>query len=516
MFILLIVINVLFMLCLSARYINYIQLNGYKLKFIKQDGVYTEWLYLATILGEIILIGLSFVDNQIVQTISTYLFYLPLLLLVGVDLFKKRKTPIVATARIVRLYITLAILYSGVTFLLVWLGSVSIFSDSGLLWLTYLFLPILVRFGACVNAPIESLIKKVYFDRAKKELDLRPDVIRIGITGSYGKTSVKNILATLLSKKYNVLASPYSYNTPMGFVKTIKQMSSDTQILIMEIGARKPGDVRQIARALKPNIAMITGIAPCHLESFGSLQNIINTKNELVECLDQDGLVVYNGANQYVRQMYENCQLANKQLVGLDYGYAIITDFETTSVGSEFELHISSKSVPCKTRLIGEHNIQNILMAVTVAGKLGVDIEDMSSAIYSLESVPHRLDVTRANGITIIDDSYNANPVSVQASLNALSLYSGRKVILCQGMVELGEREKEENYNLGIKMSGVADMVILVGVMADIIQQGLVDGGYNPTKIVKYKTLDEAVKNFGEILYKDDILLLMNDLPDNY
>ncbi len=145
-----------------------------------------------------------------------------------------------------------------------------------------------------------------------------------------------------------------------------------------------------------------------------------------------------------------------------------------------------------------------------------MDIDSISYGIEKLEFTPHRLEVIKANGITIIDDSYNANEVGVQVALDTLSMFDSRKVVVCQGIVEGGEKEDEINYNLGVKMSSSCDIAILVGKLADKLQKGLVDSGYNPTRIIKYKNLREAQSAFKDNLRAGDVLLLLNDLPDNY
>ena len=516
MFICLIIVNVALCVLLSCRYVNYLQLASYKLSLSKKDIVHTTKIIMYSLVGAVLMLGLSFIKVNYVKYIAVYSFYIPLLVLVGIDMFKKRKTPLVVTSRVVRLFITLSILVGlsvfGLEVLTYYVGGAS----GSMEWIIYILLFLLVRFAFIINLPMENMIKAHYFNASTKKLKSRPDIIKIGITGSYGKTSVKNILAQMLAKKYNVVASPYSYNTPMGYAKTIGMIKEDTQVLIMEIGARHRGDVKKIADSLVPDIAIITGIAPCHLETFKSVEDIVLTKSEILDSMNSDGLAVFNGSNAQVRNMYEVCPIAKKELVKTNSGYAVVSDVVTTSSGSEFTLYIGENEAECKTKLIGEHNIQNILLAVTVASKLGLSIDEIACSIYELESTPHRLEVSQANGITIIDDSYNANPVGVSASLRALSLFKDRKVCLCQGMVELGESTFKENYELGIKLSSVCDLVMLTGSMSPIIKKGLLDSGYNPTKIIEYRSLDEAVKNFSEVLRANDVLLLMNDLPDNY
>lgn len=503
-------------LMLAVRFINYIQLSGYKLIISKRELSHYLSLIIAAIVGVLILILCGLIKTDFMSALGVYLSLIPAVVLIAIDLLRPKKTPLKITARIIRLYLTLTVLVLAKGYLFYYLAYITDSDIASFLWVGYVLLPILIRVAIIINIPMENGIKAFYFERATKKLASRPDIIRIAVTGSYGKTSVKNIVAKMLSVKYNVVSSPHSYNTPMGFAKTVSKITPETQVLVMEMGARRRGDISKLSKVVVPDIAMITGIAPCHLETFGDIENIILAKSEILDGLKQDGTAVYNGSNPYVKSMFEMCPFASKYLVRFDNGYSIITDYDTSTSGSEFMLHIGGESVPVTTKLIGEHNVQNILMAVTVASKLGLSLDEISEVIYDLEGTPHRLEVTRANGITIIDDSYNANPVSVEAALRTLSLFDERRVVIVQGMVELGAESFRENYELGIKLSTVADIVIVVGALAETIKKGLQDAGYNPTRIIEYTTLKIATSHFGEILKPNDVMLIINDLPDNY
>ena len=503
-------------LMLAVRFINYIQLAGYKLVMTKKDLSQYLYLIISATISVIIIILFGIFKSEKLDIIGMFLSLVPMIMLVILDMAKPKKTPLKLTARVIRIYFTLTLLVLGEGYLFYHLSTVINMNISSFLWAGFVLLPIIVRGAVFINLPIELLIKWYYFERAKKRLSDRLDIIRIGVTGSYGKTSVKDIVAKMLSVKYNVVSSPHSYNTPMGFAKTVSKIGVDTEVLVMEMGARKRGEISVLSKAVNPDIAMLTGIAPCHLETFGDIENIILAKSEILDGLKSGGMAVYNGSNLYVKSMFENCPIEHKELVRPDNGYAIVTDYDTSSSGSEFILHIGGESVPVTTRLIGEHNVQNILMATTVASKLGVTLDEIAECIYNLESTPHRLEVTRSNGITIIDDSYNANPISVDVSLRTLALFSERRVVIVQGMVELGEATFRENYELGVKLSSVADIVIVVGPLAETIKKGAIDAGYNPTKIIEYPTLKVATSHFGEILKANDVMLIINDLPDNY
>lgn len=503
------------LILVAVRNVNIIQLQSYGLGFYGAEMTYQIGLYAAILIGEIICLILSFlkVDLWYAMLIA---FAIPILVYCVYNLIKKSKTPLVITARIMRYFVLFTILtlgfFAGIYYLSVKVN-ISIFY---FVWINLLLSPLVVRFAFLLISPLEKHIQNKYFKAAVNKLDEFKNLMKIGITGSYGKTSVKNIMATILSESFNVVQSPFSYNTPMGLAKSVKDITDQTQVFIMEIGAKHLGDVAKIANALKPQVGVITGIAGQHLQTFGSVEDVMRGKYELIEALDNNGLAIFNGENARAKNMYDRCNLPNKLMINIEKGNICVENLVTSVEGSSFDLKIGESVRSVKTKLIGRHNLENILLAVAVAVGLGMDIDSISYGIEKLEFTPHRLEVIQANGITIIDDSYNANEVGTKVALEALSLFENRKVVLCQGIVECGNQEDEINYNLGVKISNVADIAILVGKLGEKIKKGLVDSGYNPTRIISYKNLRDAQTAFKETLRAGDVLLLLNDLPDNY
>lgn len=503
------------LLLVAIRNINIIQLQGYSLQFRGAEMTYQIWLYFVLFLsGSATLLLIYFA--KIPQYGLLLVFAIPLLIYVIFDMITKSKTPLVITWRIVRFFVMFTLVTMAALGGIYYVSCITKLNIFCFVWINFLLSPLVVRLCFLLMLPLEHSIQKKFFNRAVQKLDNHKNLVKIGITGSYGKTSVKNIMATILSSGFDVVASPYSFNTPMGFAKSVEKITDSTEVFIMEIGARKVGDVAVIAQALKPQIGVITGIAAQHLATFGSIEDVSRAKYELIEALDEDGLAVFNGENSRAKNMYDRCSLQRKVMTRLDEGDILAQNLVTTSDGSSFDLKIGDSIRPCHTKLVGRHNIENILLAVAVAVGLGMDIDSITYGIEKLEYTPHRLEVIKADGITIIDDSYNANEVGVRVALDTLALFDNRKVVLCQGIVEGGDKEDEINYNIGVKMSSVADIAILVGKLGDRIQKGLVDSGYNPTRIIKYKNLREAQNAFREILKAGDLLLLVNDLPDNY
>jgi UDP-N-acetylmuramoyl-tripeptide--D-alanyl-D-alanine ligase len=343
-------------------------------------------------------------------------------------------------------------------------------------------------------------------------------VLKIGITGSYGKTSVKEILKTLLSVKYRVLATPESYNTPLGISLTVHKLDAAHDIFIAEMGAREMGDIGNLAKLVTPDIAILTGVNEQHLESFKSVENIKNTKYELFEKLKVGGKAFFDGNNAISRELSERFN-GEKYLISENDGIVKATDVKISSDGTMFKLVFDNGSeVDCFTTLIGKHSVRNILLAVAVAYKIGLTPNEISLGISRLHAVKHRLEILPNNkGITLIDDSYNANSDGAMSALETMSLFPGRKIIVTPGLVELGSNQNEINYKLGKEIATKCDkMIISAKYNAEILISGFIDGGGDRANIMYANGVGAAKKLLSEVLTAGDVVLFENDLPDIY
>ena len=378
--------------------------------------------------------------------------------------------------------------------------------------------PLLPMFINLINAPIEGSIRKYYINDAKKILRSCPNLIVIGITGSFGKTSVKYFLTTLLRAKYNVLMTPESFNTPMGVVKTIREQLRPThEIFVCEMGAKFKGDIKELCDIVNPTHGIITSIGEQHLETFKSVDNIIQTKFELANAVADTGILLLNGDNDYI-----NSQQVNQ----LHYTYGLLknNDCHSTKMyvsqnGTEFSLICGKDETSLmKTKLVGEHNVTNLLGAIAMAKQLGVTDAQIKSQLIKIESPPHRLQLIKNGNTTIIDDSYNSNPSGSKAALKTLSLFNGYKILVTPGMVDLGDKQDELNFNLGVYAAEVCDFIILVGEkQAQPIYNGIISTGYDKSKVLISPGIKEAMQKASALQYNDKkIILIENDLPDNY
>ena len=355
------------------------------------------------------------------------------------------------------------------------------------LGLPLLWLPHTVAFANRLMTPWEAANKRRYLRRAKRVLRRRPDLIVIGITGSYGKTSVKNILAAMLATQYRVVSSPASFNTPQGFARTVNEhLTPATQVLIMEMGARHVGDIAEMCDLCHPHHGIITSIGECHLATFGDVATVAATKAELFAALPANGIAVTDGDNPWCRA------LVHPRL---------------TLVHRAAE-HFT-------TPLLGEHNQTNIALAAVVAREVGVSDEAIKAVVAELTPSDHRLQkIVAPNGIVILDDSYNANPTSAASALKVLGTYTTRKVVQTPGFVEQGTNTATAHAELCAQIKATADAVIVVG---EVNRRYFVDGLAGWDKPVFYVPTRDAAKNLYPTLLKaGDVLLLLNDLPENY
>lgn len=449
------------------------------------------------------------------------LVYCALMLLcyAGLNRPHKAKKPLVYTARVKRLLAALALLHLA--------AMVPAFLrpdwGGGAFGLALFLEPLLVALANWLNGPVEKAVAGRYVEDARRRLAAMPELTVIGVTGSFGKTSTKYFLHTLLSTKYNVLMTPGNYNTTLGVVRTVREQLSPThQIFLCEMGARHPGDIKEICQLVRPRYGVITAVGEQHLESFGSVENIANTKFELYDAVPPEGKVFLNFDNPIIRQKAES--KGGKQIVryGLegerDY---LAADIAVTSAGTEFTMTApGGQSLRYRTRLLGEHNVQNIAAAIAVCCELGISLEELAPAVRRLEPAPHRMQMIRGGGAyTVIDDAYNSNPKGAEAALRTLSMCQGLRILVTPGMVELGEREFELNYEFGKQAASCCDYAALVNPrQAEPIRQGMLEAGFPPEKLIVADTLQQALA-FAQSCGQPGqprFVLLENDLPDNY
>ncbi len=522
------------LLCLIAgKFLQILQLSGYKIKgynvWLKDTKArYISRIAMLSFLSlACVLVTNALFDVYHQDSIYSYLgliFYIYFSIVFIIHMVNSpQKTPLAQTRRMARLISCLFILCVGITFVLIWVCTEWLyFIKFGVIVLTPLLLPVLVPLAHFIMLPLETFIRWNYIRKAKKKLASRPDLIRIGITGSYAKTSVKHILFDMLSEKYNVCMSPHSFNTPMGLTKVVlKYLKPENQILIAEMGAKQVGDIAYLCNIINPQHAIITGIGSQHLETFGSVENIKKTKNELVLALPENANVVFNMENKGARELFEECTLKNKFLAGFGEESELkVSNVDITSNGMTFTLEYNGKSKKCTSNLIGKHNLENILLSATLALKLGVSLEGVARAISELQPVAHRLEVIRNQNITVLDDAFNSSVEGSTAAVEVLSSFKDSvKICITPGMVEMGQEEFNVNEHFGEQLGKVCDYVIVVNkVNQEALKKGLESTEIVKENIILVDTLKQAKARLNELITPDKnyVVLFENDLPDNY
>ncbi len=504
---------------LVVRYnLHMFQLNGYKENehrtWIKKN-IRKQWvLYVGIVLGIIRLFFLSFMFDILVYA------WLCVIILVYNALRKQvAKKQLVYTARVKRLIVTDVIICLLVLLLCGFLGSLRQLTGIFLLLASLQF--VLPMIANIINRPIEKVINKYYIRDAKKKLSEVSGLTVIGVTGSYGKTSLKFYLQALLTEKYNVLVTPESYNTPMGVVKTIRSSLKPTdEIFICEMGARYVGDIKEICDIVRPKHGIITAIGPQHLETFHNLDNIKNTKFELAAELLPEGILFLNGDNSYIREKaeeYDNLKVFYYS-GGEQEGY-YAKDIAVSQIGTEFTVVSPNGSeARFQTRLVGEHNVINLVGAIAVANTLGIALKDLRTPVRQIRPVKHRLEMLERGAVTVIDDAYNSNPIGSKAAVETLAMFEGIRILVTPGMVELGEKEEEYNFLFGTYAAACCDYILLVGgAHTKPIAEGAKSHGFPDEKCKVFDNVESAVAFAYRITEPGHkYILLENDLPDNY
>lgn len=450
------------------------------------------------------------------------------IIIYGILTYFKEKEPekkkLVITARVKRLFVTIAVFYVitvgiGVFFSM---GEESTLVPLFILTIASTVLAYIYTLAAnVINWPMEGQINQYYYNDAEKIISSMPHLEVVGITGSYGKTSTKHIVEKVLASEFNVLMTPESYNTKMGVTKTIRTMLKPYHdIFIAEMGAKQENDIEEICQLAHQKYGIITAIGEQHLETFKTLENIKKTKFEIVETLPHDGtaflnkddenIMSYNQQNQ-CRTIYYGIEAPELHYRAMDISYS--------TKGSTFTvLKYDGTSAQIETKLLGKHNIYNILAAVAIGSEKGIPLDKIALAIKQVSPVEHRLELKKTKGnITIIDDSFNSNPVGSKMALDVLGQMSEYKVLITPGMIELGEKEYELNRNFACHAAEVCDYIILVGKKQTIpLQDGLQEKNFPENKYYVAADLQDALRKMNEIAVQKTVVLLENDLPDTF
>lgn len=496
-----------------------LQLNSYRneryVRWFNQSNESTSYFRIGACIALFMILIRQF------PFLSTGSVAIVLMLWISVSLGRKKyKKPLVFTKRATRIYIVMWILSVAIAGVVGGMTR-SLYSAVVVAIAITVVSPMLLLLSNLLLIPVEKHINALFYNEAVGILRSMPDLKVIGITGSYGKTSTKHYLNRILSEKYEVTMTPGSFNTTLGVIRTIREyLKPYSEVFIVEMGAKQSGDIKEICDLVHPSVGIVTAVGEQHLESFKTIENIQKTKFELIDALPNDGFgVVNNDFPMSASRKVSNVDCVRYGIVNGNDADFIAKDIVFDDTGTTFTVCGQDQELKLHTKLVGECNISNLLAAVIVAMKLGVEKEKIAYAVEKIEQVEHRLNMKHTpGGITIIDDAFNSNPTGSRMALDVLSaMKGGKRIVVTPGMIELGDKQFDLNREFGKKIAISSDIAIIVGEYnKEAILSGISDMGMEEDSIICSSTFVDAQKILSTVVRPGDTVLYENDLPDTF
>lgn len=427
----------------------------------------------------------------------------------------QNKKPLVWTQKAKRLYcvaIFLAVLQLVVfTALLHFVGLIL-----GLLLATQPYIFLVLAFH--VTRPYEIINRiRVRNMLRRRILELKKSgLVVIGITGSYGKTTTKEFLYKMLRTQYKVLKTPESYNTLFGIRKVIDyELDEKYGFFVCEMGAYVTGEIKELCDVMLPDHGILTGINEQHLERFGSIENTVKAKFELIQALGDDSFAVLNSDNELIMKNYSTF-FDTPTFYGQGSPEFAFRNLQIANGATSVDFIIDGKVYETQNlKVSGYGNISNILGAATMAYKLGISVENILKTVSELTPPKHRLEIkSLENGTTLIDDAYSSNVAGFENALDVLASFADRpRVLVTPGIVELGDKTVQIHEKLGEKASSICDYVLLVG---ESDRTAAFKKYIIPEKVIMLNNINELWNQIEKLKFSSPVILLENDLPDNY
>lgn len=369
-----------------------------------------------------------------------------------------------------------------------------------------------------IQVPIERRI----INSAKQKLK-KHKAIKIAIVGSYGKTTMKEILRTVLSQTKNTRATPDNKNTPLGISRFINTLEGNEEILLFEMGEYYKGDIKLLCDLVDPSIGIITGVNEAHLDKFKHIENTVDTIFELADFLNkkENTYLYINGESKLVKEKAKS--LENKKVVVYDdkgVGEFNIEDLKTDLSGVNFVLRDKNgESIVARSSLLGKHQAGPLALSAFVAKSLGVKLQDIEIGIKNTKAFDHRMQPREdSGGVFVIDDSYNGNPDGVRVAIEFLKeVKDKRRFFITPGLVEMGRKTGEVHKEIGRQLaeSGIEKVVLIKNSVTYFIETGLKENNFKG-EIIWFDTSMECFSALPKRTINNDLLLYQNDWPDNY
>lgn len=325
----------------------------------------------------------------------------------------------------------------------------------------------------------------------------------VGITGSTGKTSTKDLVAAFLSGKYKVFKTKGNFNNQIGLPLMILELDSSYDVAVLELGMSDLGEIHALAKCARPDIAAITNIGLSHIENLKTRENILKAKMEITDFFNKDNILVLNSEDDYLNKIDSNNYKILKTGYKENFNY-IANDIMLTESQTGFTLNSKEGNYKFTLPMVGKHNVLNALLAVGIARSLDVSFDEMKAGLDSFEATSMRLEFINENGFTIVNDCYNASPDSMKAALDVLkSLKGTRKVAILGSMNELGCEAKNAHKAVGEYATDKADVLITTGDFKDCYFEG-----YKGTEIILFESKEELIESLKTLIEKDDVVLV--------
>lgn len=519
----LLIIFVIYTIPLSKSALHMLQQNRYEIirfRHWQKENVVKTYPLNNFIVWFVVIIG--YLKYIIFGFNFSFDIFMIIVLLIGIFFNFKKKTkkqikPLVITNRVKRQIFTLVFLYV-IMIINAYLNINNILVSVLILFVFNFYQMHFISLAALINTPLENSFKLAFMKKAQDKLNTHPNLIKIGITGSYGKTSSKNIINEILSKKYYTLPTPASFNTPLGISITLNNdLTNLHEVFICEMGADKLGEITELMDFVSPEVGVVTSIGNQHILTFKSQENIIHEKMQMVECLKEDGLAILNIDEKYIREY----PIKNK-CKQLWYGIDNKADLQAINIdynqdGSHFDVLYQDKSYHFETKLLGKHNIYNILAAIGIGLHYNISMEELIISVKKLNYIKNRLELKKQDDYTIIDNAFNSNPISSKLTLDVLARMPNLRICITPGFIDLGKEKEKYHLEFGRYFKDRCDIVILVGrKQTKDIYRGLEESQFKMKNVYVVNTIYDAYNLLYQVKEKDCFVLFENDLPDAF
>ncbi len=395
-----------------------------------------------------------------------------------------------------------------------------------------ILVPIIVLVMVAALKPLNLFLRRRVIEAAKAKRAGLKDLLVIGITGSYGKTSTKEFLYTILKDKFKVVKTPEHVNTEIGIANFIlSDLKPEHEIFICEIGAYVKGEVRDICNIVRPKIGIFVGANEQHLSLFGSMENLLKAEGgeELLEALPsqkgQQGLAIFNGNNKYAYELWKKAQVPKK----IAYAPTLVNiinperrDIRAENIEvrpDKIKFHVistkDSKGADFMVNLLGRHNIENILLAAATAEALGMKLPEIARGAFKIDALKGTMSIKKTNGINVINSTYSSNPTAVEAHLEYLKTWGAKKIVIMPCLIELGSASVRIHEHIGELLGKTVDLAIITTRerFHDIRRGAGKVVGDAGDRIIHLENPSEIMHKIKLVAEKGDVLLLEGRLP---